>query len=72
MATVTVKGNTDAPDLSGLSGEGNKVVAEVVENKVYTYVEQMPALPGGGGMGAIVECYPEKACATPPLTCATR
>lgn len=54
VATVTVKGNTDAPDLSGLSGEGNKVVEEVVESKVYTYVEQMPALPGGGGMGAIV------------------
>lgn len=54
VATVTVKGNTDAPDLSDLSGEGNKVVEEVVETKVYTYVEQMPALPGGGGMGAIV------------------
>ncbi len=54
VATVSVKGNTDAPDLSDLSGEGNKVVEEVVENKVYTYVEQMPALPGGGGMGAIV------------------
>ena len=54
VATVTVKGNTDAPDLSALSGEGDKVVAEVVENKVYTYVEQMPALPGGGGMAAIV------------------
>ncbi|MDJ0366433.1 M56 family metallopeptidase [Hymenobacter sp. H14-R3] len=23
--------------------------------RIYTYVEQMPALPGGGGMGAIVE-----------------
>jgi len=54
VATVTVKGNTDAPDLSALSGEGNKVVEEVVEAKVYTYVEQMPALPGGGGMAAIV------------------
>ena len=54
VATVSVKGNTDAPDLSDLSGEGTKVVEEVVENKVYTYVEQMPALPGGGGMGAIV------------------
>ena len=54
VATVSVKGNTDAPDLSDLSGEGNKVVEEVVESKVYTYVEQMPALPGGGGMAAIV------------------
>ncbi|MCA8832329.1 TonB family protein [Hymenobacter pini] len=34
------------PDLSGLQGEG-KVVEEVVENKVYTYVEQMPVFPGG-------------------------
>ncbi|GAA4500779.1 energy transducer TonB [Hymenobacter ginsengisoli] len=55
VATVTVKGNTDSPDLSDLSGEGTKPVEEVVEtNKVYTYVEQMPSLPGGGGMGAIV------------------
>ena len=54
VATVTVKGNTDAPDLSDLSGDGDKVVEEVVENKVYTYVEQMPELPGGGGLGAIV------------------
>lgn len=54
VATVTVKGNTDSQDLSELSGEGNKVVEEVVENKVYTYVEQMPQLPGGGGNAAIV------------------
>lgn len=54
VATVTVKGNTDAPDLSDLSGEGNKPVEEVVENKVYTYAEQMPELPGGGGQPAIV------------------
>ena len=55
VATVTVKGNTDAPDLSDLSGDGDKVVEEVVENKVYTYVEQMPELPGGGGLAAIVK-----------------
>lgn len=32
------------------------VVAQqkVAPEKVYTYVEQMPQLPGGGGMGAIV------------------
>ncbi|WP_227607513.1 energy transducer TonB [Hymenobacter translucens] len=48
VATETVKGNTDNPiDLNGLEGEGNKVVEEVVENKVYTYVEQMPVPPGG-------------------------
>lgn len=55
VATVTVKGNTDAPDLSDLSGEGKAPVADVVEDKVYTYVEQMPSLPGGGGTQAIVD-----------------
>ncbi len=66
VATVTVKGNTDAPDLSELSGTGDKVVEEVVENKVYTYVEQMPQLPGGGGNGAIVNAI-QKAVKYPPL-----
>ena len=66
VATVTVKGNTDAPDLSELSGTGDKVVEEVVENKVYTYVEQMPQLPGGGGNGAIVAAI-QKATKYPPL-----
>ena len=66
VATVTVKGNTDAPDLSELSGAGDKVVEEVVENKVYTYVEQMPQLPGGGGNGAIVAAI-QKATKYPPL-----
>ena len=56
VSTVTVKGNTAAPppDLSDLSGEGKAPVAEVLEDKVYTYVEQMPQLPGGGGQQAIV------------------
>ena len=66
VATVTVKGNTDAPDLSELSGAGDKVVEEVVENKVYTYVEQMPQLPGGGGNTAIVAAI-QKATKYPPL-----
>ena len=66
VATETVKGNTDAPDLSELSGAGDKVVEEVVENKVYTYVEQMPQLPGGGGNGAIVNAI-QKAVKYPPL-----
>ncbi|RTQ53799.1 energy transducer TonB [Hymenobacter gummosus] len=49
VATKTVEGNTNnlAVDLSGLGDEGNKVVEEVVEAKVYTYVEQMPQPPGG-------------------------
>ncbi|RSK31080.1 TonB family protein [Hymenobacter metallilatus] len=42
--SVTVKGNSEAVELSGL---GDPVVVEVVENKVYTYVEQMPVFPGG-------------------------
>jgi len=57
IGTKTVTGGLDAaPDLSGLSGEGKAAapVAEVVEDKVYTYVEQMPQLPGGGGQQAIV------------------
>ena len=66
VATVTVKGNTDAPDLSELSGTGDKVVEEVVENKVYTYVEQMPELPGGGGNAAIVAAI-QKASKYPSL-----
>ncbi len=48
VATKTVEGNTNTViDLSGLDGEGDKVVEEVVEQKVYTYVEQMPTPPGG-------------------------
>ena len=47
VATGTVRGNTDAPDLSNLSGEGNRAVQEVVENKAYTYAQPAPppALP---------------------------
>lgn len=67
VATVTVQGNTNAPDLTELaSGDGDKVVEEVVENKVYTYVEQMPELPGGGGQGAIVAAI-QKAVRYPPM-----
>ncbi|WP_345237691.1 TonB family protein [Hymenobacter saemangeumensis] len=68
VATVTVKGNTDVapPDLGELAGDGDKVVEEVVENKVYTYVEQMPQLPGGGGNAAIVAAI-QKATRYPPL-----
>ncbi|WP_261990433.1 energy transducer TonB [Hymenobacter sp. BT188] len=55
VATETVKGNTDEVDLSGLDGEGDAAVAEVVDTKVYTYVEQMPQFPGGNDaiVGAI-------------------
>jgi hypothetical protein len=42
------------PDLSGLSGEGQPV-EEITPDKVFTYVEQMPTLPGGGGSAAILD-----------------
>ena len=66
VAKVTVEGNTNAPDLSELAGTGDKVVEDVVENKVYTYVEQMPELPGGGGNTAIVVAI-QKATKYPSL-----
>ncbi|WP_279387751.1 energy transducer TonB [Hymenobacter edaphi] len=50
VATKTVEGNTNnlaAVDLSGLDEGKGEAVAEVVEQKVYTYVEQMPTPPGG-------------------------
>jgi TonB family protein len=51
---VEVEAHTnEAPDLSGLSGEGRQPFEEVTPNKVFTYVEQMPTLPGGGGIAAI-------------------
>ncbi|RDV14114.1 energy transducer TonB [Pontibacter diazotrophicus] len=43
----TVEGDPDAPmDLGEIDGTSD-VVAEVVEEKPYTYVEQMPEFPGG-------------------------
>ncbi|PTX22803.1 outer membrane transport energization protein TonB [Pontibacter mucosus] len=43
----TVEGSKDAPlDLGEIDGTSD-VVAEVVEEKPYTYVEQMPTFPGG-------------------------
>jgi protein TonB len=47
VSTKTVEGNTTAPDLSGLEGKGNAAVDEVVEDKVFTFVEQQPVFPGG-------------------------
>ena len=44
---------SSAPDLSGLSGEGSRPTEEFASDKVYTYVEQMPALPGGGDIAAV-------------------
>jgi TonB family protein len=41
------------PDLADLSGEGQRV-EEVTPDKVFTYVEQMPTLPEGGGSAAIL------------------
>ncbi|WP_162053622.1 energy transducer TonB [Pontibacter pamirensis] len=43
----TIEGDPDAPmDLGEIDGTSD-VVAEVVEEKPYTYVEQMPTFPGG-------------------------
>jgi protein TonB len=47
VSTKTVEGNTNAPDLSGLEGNGNAAVDEVVEDKIFTFVEQQPEFPGG-------------------------
>ena len=44
--------DADSPDAEAQPEEKQK--AEVVESKVYTYVEQMPQLPDGGGNSAIV------------------
>ncbi len=45
--TETVEGTPDAPlDLGDIDGTSD-VVAEVVEEKPYEYVEQMPTFPGG-------------------------
>ena len=47
--------NPGEPNLDGLKNEkGGEVAPEVVPSKPYTYVEQMPELPGGGGQTAIV------------------
>jgi TonB family protein len=51
---VEVQAPVSGPvDLSGLSGEG-RPVEEITPDKVFTYVEQMPTLPGGGGSAAIL------------------
>lgn len=68
IATETVKGTTDTPpppDLNGLEGgTGKEPVKEVIENKVYTYVEQMPEPPGG--MSALLQ-YIGKNIKYPPM-----
>lgn len=49
IGTETVEGVKGAPlDLGDIDGTSN-VIAEVVEEKPYTYVEQMPEFPGGEG-----------------------
>ena len=57
IATETVVGTTDVPpppDLNGIEGgTGKEPVKEVIDTKVYNYVEQMPEPPGG--MGALLQ-----------------
>jgi TonB family protein len=42
---------------------------EEVDGKVYTYVEQMPQLPGGGGNAAIGEAIKQRIPASVAATC---
>jgi TonB family protein len=51
---------TPAPDLSGLSGEGAAPSEPISGDKVYTYVELMPALPGGGGIQGVTEAIGQR------------
>ncbi|UOR04365.1 energy transducer TonB [Hymenobacter aerilatus] len=57
ISTETVKGTTDVPpppDLNGIEGgTGKEPVKEVIDTKVYNYVEQMPEPPGG--MNALLQ-----------------
>lgn len=53
---------TNLDDLK--TGKGENVISDAVAPTTYTYVEQMPELPGGGGMGAIVAAI-QKACRYP-------
>lgn len=58
--TVVAKGNSSAPDLSDLYDQGKQQPTAVGDNPVFTYVEQMPALPGGGGQAAIVAAIQQR------------
>ena len=68
IATETVKGTVSAPpppDLNGLEGgTGKEPVKEIIDTKVYQYVEQMPAPPGG--MNALLQ-YIGKNIKYPPM-----
>lgn len=46
--------NASLDELKPSTGSGGGGTGETVTEKPYLYVEQMPQLPGGGGMGAIV------------------
>ncbi len=71
-ARVTLTGQPDSPqvvveapvsgpvDLSGLAGNSGQSGGEVMPNRVYAYVEQMPALPGGGGTPAILDAIAQR------------
>ncbi|MGI4874231.1 MAG: energy transducer TonB [Janthinobacterium lividum] len=52
---------TEAPDLSDLAGySGSSAAEEYNPDKVYSYVEQMPALPGGGGLRGVSEAIVQR------------
>jgi protein TonB len=53
VSTVTITGPGETP-LIPVEAPAGKATGGIVENKPYTYVEQMPEMPGGGGMAAVV------------------
>jgi protein TonB len=65
----TLEGDPDAGvvDLDGLKpGKGESAVVDIAPAAPYTFVEQMPQLPGGGGTAAIVAAI-QKAVRYPSL-----
>ncbi|MDO7875209.1 energy transducer TonB [Hymenobacter sp. ASUV-10] len=52
--TTAVGQQTTEPSLTDLESHTSGPLTEVVDTKIYTYVEQMPELMSGGGMAAIV------------------
>jgi TonB family protein len=55
-----VSGQTPAPPRQLKAGEPGSEPATVNGQKVYSYVDQMPQLPGGGGQPAIVQAIASK------------
>jgi protein TonB len=55
VSSITSAGSESVADEPPLEGvEGPKELEGVMKPEIYTFVEQMPELPGGGGQAAIV------------------